>query len=332
MHFGIFDHVEKRGEDLGAVYRDRIRVAQAADRARFFCYHVAEHQGTPLSLAPSPNVLLAQLALVTTRLRLGALCYILPLYEPLRLANEICMLDQMSEGRLEVGIGRGVSPIEMGFYNLDATTSRSIFQENLEVMLEALTGDTLDFDGERQRFHDVPLVLFPKQRPHPPLWYPTSGMDSIPWLAKHQYNTVFQGSLNHVAEQVRRLRACSPDADPLAEAKVGKLLYVFIAETDAEAMSLAGPTYGRHLAHLNLLAKRQHTSQNLSRPETIAEALREGWAAVGSPEAVADQIAAIRDQTGCNYMVFNPLLADTSGDRGVAQVELFADQVIPRFS
>ena len=332
MEFGIFDHVERQGDDLGAIYRGRILVAQAADRAGFFCYHVAEHQGTPLSLTPSPNLLLAQLALATTRLRLGALCYILPLYDPLRLANEICMLDHMSGGRLEVGIGRGISQIEMGFYDVDAAASRELFQENLEILLKALTSDTLDHDGPRHHFHDVPIVLGPKQRPHPPLWYPTSGMDSIPWVGAQRYNTVFQGSASHVAEQVRRLRDSYPDAHALEQARYGKLLYVFIAETDDAAMSFAAPTYSRHLEHLYFLARRRGAPLGLPRPETISDALRDGWAAVGSPETVADQIAAIRGETGCNYFVFNPLLADTPTARGVAQIELFAEQVMPKLS
>lgn len=332
LTFGIFDHVEQHDGDLASHYADRVRVAQAADRAGFFCYHVAEHQGTPLSLTPSPNILLAQLAMATTRLRLGALCYILPLYDPLRLANEICMLDQMSGGRLEVGIGRGISPIEMGFYNLDATTSRARFEENLAIVLEVLTSTTLDFDGQQHHFHEVPVVLSPRQRPHPPLWYPTSGMDSIPWLAAHRYNTVFQGSSSHVAEQVRRYRDSFPDADELEHAKYGKLLYVFVADTDAEAMRFAEPTYRRHLDHLTLLTRQRKAPTGLPRPETVPDAVREGWAAVGAPETVAAQLAAIRQATGCNYFVFNPLLADTSGDRGVAQVELFGDQVLPKLS
>lgn len=332
MKFGIFDHVEKRGEDIEAVYRSRVLVAQAADRAGFFCYHLAEHQATPLSLTPSPNLLLAQLAMATSRLRLGALCYILPLYDPLRLANEICMLDQLSGGRLEVGIGRGVSSIEMGFYSLDAGVSKEMFQENLALLLEALTCETLDFDGIRHHYHQVPVVLHPKQRPYPPFWYPTSGLDSIPWLAERRYNTVFQGSTAHVAAQVKLLRECLADPGALERMMYGKHVYVFVADTDAEATRFASPTYGLHMEHLNFLAQQRNSSLGLRRPNSVAEAVHDGWAVMGSPETVADQLAAILEQTGCNYVVFNPMLADTSEDLAVAQVELFADQVMPKFA
>src|SRR5665213_3475245 len=127
MDFGIFDHVERHGTDLGRLYEDRLQLLEVADRTGFFCYHVAEHQGTPLSMAPSPGILLSAVAQRTEQIKFGPLCYILPLYEPLRLINEICMLDQMGGGRFQIGIGRGISPIEMGFLGVVPANARAIF-------------------------------------------------------------------------------------------------------------------------------------------------------------------------------------------------------------
>ena len=112
MEFGIFDHVDASGVPLQQFYDDRFRIVEAYDRAGFYCYHVAEHHATPLGMAPSPGVFLAAVAQRTKQLRFGPLVYTLPLYHPLRLTEEICMLDQMSGGRMQVGIGRGISPLE----------------------------------------------------------------------------------------------------------------------------------------------------------------------------------------------------------------------------
>lgn len=87
LAFGIFDHVERRGPDLAALYQGRFALAQAAEGFGFRGYHVAEHHATPLGMAPSPALFLAALAQRTTRLRLGPLVYLLPLYEPMRLAE-----------------------------------------------------------------------------------------------------------------------------------------------------------------------------------------------------------------------------------------------------
>jgi len=101
MQFGLFDWVERQDCVPSETYRGRIDLARLADDAGFAGYHVAEHHGTPLSLVPSPSVLLAAIAGATTRLRLGPLVYTLPLYDPLRLIEEVCMLDQLSDGRLD---------------------------------------------------------------------------------------------------------------------------------------------------------------------------------------------------------------------------------------
>ena len=113
MKFGVFDHMDRSGPDLGQLYQNRLALVEAYDRAGFYGYHVAEHHGTPLGLSPSPSVFLSAVAQRTERLRFGPMVYVLSTYHPLRILEEICMLDQLSGGRLEVGIGRGISPIEL---------------------------------------------------------------------------------------------------------------------------------------------------------------------------------------------------------------------------
>src|SRR3981189_1103836 len=112
LQFGIFDWIEASDLAPGKVYEHKLELAQAADRAGFHAYLMAEHQGTPLSINAQPSVLLSAMIQRTTRLRLGALTFCLPWYNPYRWYNEVCMLDQLSRGRLELGVGRGVSPIE----------------------------------------------------------------------------------------------------------------------------------------------------------------------------------------------------------------------------
>src|ERR1700719_4502410 len=107
MRFGIFDHVDDAGIPVARQFDERLRLAQLVDDAGFHSYHLAEHHGTELGRAPSPNLLLAAIARLTTRLRLGTLVSPLPLYEPLRLVEESCMLDQLSGGRLDLGVGKG---------------------------------------------------------------------------------------------------------------------------------------------------------------------------------------------------------------------------------
>src|ERR1700680_4717870 len=159
MKFGVFDHVDRGDLPLGEHYENRLKLIEAYDRLGIRTYHVAEHHATPVGMAPSPSVFLAAVAQRTRRLRFGPLVYTLSLHHPLRLVEEICMLDQMSGGRLEVGGGRGISPHEVAYYGVDPAKAQPMYIEALSVILAGLTHKTLSFAGEFYRFRDVPIEL-----------------------------------------------------------------------------------------------------------------------------------------------------------------------------
>src|SRR5579862_6390770 len=188
MKFGIFDHMDDAGIPHGELFAGRLRLAEAYDRAGFHGYHLAEHHGTPIGCAASPGIFLAALAQRTERLRFGPLVYLLPFYHPLRLIEEICMLDQMSRGRLEVGVGRGISPFEARYYGLDPDATRATYDETLKIVLAGLTRKTLTDDGPIHRFRDVPMTIEPYQKPHPPLWMGVQSAPSAENAARHGAN------------------------------------------------------------------------------------------------------------------------------------------------
>src|SRR5580700_11692986 len=145
MDFGIFDHLDRHGVPLPQFYEERLRLIELYDSAGFFSYHLAEHHSTPLGMAPSPSVFMAAIAQRTTRLRFGPMVYALPLYHPLRMIEEICMVDQMSRGRIEIGFGRGSSATEIEFYGQNPAESQSLYNEALELIIKGLTEPSLTF-------------------------------------------------------------------------------------------------------------------------------------------------------------------------------------------
>src|SRR5712675_2818108 len=173
VSFGVFDWIDRGTQTLSRLYEDRLQLVAAADEAGFFCYHLSEHHATPLGMAPSPALFLTAATQRTRRIRLGPLVYLLPLYDPLRLIEEVAMLDQLSGGRLELGVGRGVSPYELRNFGVDPENSRAMFDEALAVLLAGLTQERLSFAGAHYQYRDVPIELHPLQQPYPPLWYPT---------------------------------------------------------------------------------------------------------------------------------------------------------------
>ena len=161
MQIGLFDHVEHGKRPLATLFDERLAFAKAADEAGIYCLHVAEHHATPLNMVPVPGIYLGAVARATKRMRLGPLVYLLPLYSPLRLIEEICILDHLSHGRLEIGVGRGVSPFELKYHKIDHDESRAIFIDAFNCISAGLTTDTLNYSGKYYQYEDVPHCLGP---------------------------------------------------------------------------------------------------------------------------------------------------------------------------
>ena len=211
---------------------------------------------------------LAAVAQRTTRLRLGPLVYTLALYNPVRLAEEVCMLDALSGGRLELGVGRGISPIELRMLGVDPDEAPSMYAERLEILLRALTSERLDFQGDYHVLTDARMELRPVQRPHPPLWYGIGRRESAPRVAREGMNAVCNGPAEQVRAIIDAYRAAwaqegrAPEDLPL----LGRSHHLVIADTDAEALELARPAYGEWFASLDFLWKEYGTRVPLPLP------------------------------------------------------------------
>ena len=181
MKIGLFDHVEAADRPMATLFDERLTFVKAADEAGIYCLHVAEHHATPLNMVPVPGVYLAAVARATKRIRLGPLVYLLPLYSPLRLLEEIAMLDHLSYGRLEISVGRGVSPFELKYHKVEHDDSRDIFIDAFNCLSAGLVTDTLTYSGPHYTYENVPIALRPLQQPHPAFWYGSSNTIGATW-------------------------------------------------------------------------------------------------------------------------------------------------------
>src|SRR5262245_36298664 len=195
MKIGLFDHIEHGERPLAQLFDERLDFIKACDEAGFYCLQLAEHHATPLNMVPVPGVFLGAAARVTTRIRLGTLVYLLPLYSPLRLIEEIAMLDHLSHGRLEVGVGRGVSPFELKYHKIDHAQSRDIFNVAFSCLSAGLVSDQLTYNGPHYNFENVPIPLHPLQKPHPAFWYGSSSAEGSTWAGEQGLHFVTLGSM-----------------------------------------------------------------------------------------------------------------------------------------
>ena len=334
MRFGVFDHMDRSVPDLARQYEDRLVLAEAYDRGRFHAYHLAEHHGTPLGLAPSPSVFLAAVAQRTTRLRFGPLVYTLALYNPVRLVEEVCMLDALSGGRLELGVGRGISPIELRMLGVDPAEAQSMFAERLEILLRGLTSERLDFEGEHHVLHDVPMELRPVQRPHPPLWYGLGRRESAPRVARKGMNAVCNGPAADVRSITDAYRAAWADEGRAPEdlPLLGRSHHLVIADTDAEARDLVRPAYSAWFASLDFLWKAHGVRVPLPMPEDPDEALAAGICVAGSPSTVRAQLLDECERAGVNYLLGRFAFGGLPVEASLRSVELFEREVVPAFA
>src|SRR6266513_2827121 len=206
MEFGVFDHLDLGDRPHERFYRERLEIVEAYERAGFHTYHVAEHHLTPLGMAPSPSVFLAAVAQRTKRLRFGPMVYVAPLYHRLRLLEEICMLDQMSGGRLEVAFGRGALPAEVRFFDVDPGQTEKMHEETVGFILEALSEGEVTVTAETGK-RRLPLAIPPLQKPHPPLWYGVHSPEAAERAARRGMNVVGLDTVAELKPAFARFRA-----------------------------------------------------------------------------------------------------------------------------
>jgi alkanesulfonate monooxygenase SsuD/methylene tetrahydromethanopterin reductase-like flavin-dependent oxidoreductase (luciferase family) len=311
---------------------------------------VNEHHGTPYGLMNSPNLLVASIAQRTKRLKLLTYGNLLPIHEPLRLAEELAMLDCLSNGRLIAGVARG-APREYRVYNVSAAESRERFEECFEIMRRAWTEESFSFEGKFHAYKDVAIWPRPVQAPHPPVWVPVTGSkETIEWAASHdiaitpgvtRQGTAREDIVRHYAKsQAKFGRKVTPG-------HLNLMIDCYVADSKAQAIKEYGPYF---IYFWNTLIRYDHEAQDTQKGYYSASAhqyLRSGTTgtlasdkdrplgnamtmdslarqaegmAWGTPDEVATRIIDEADEAGAHTVL---LICN----RGALPQELFLNQI-----
>jgi len=345
MKFGLFDHVEYAGRPLATLFDERLTFAQAADKAGIYCLHVAEHHATPLNMVPVPGVYLGAVARATSRMRLGPLVYLLPLYSPLRLIEEISILDHLSHGRLEVGVGRGVSPFELKYHKIEHDQSRDIFIDAFDCIAAGLTTDRLTYAGPHFSYDDVPIALRPLQQPHPPFWYGSSNATGSTWAGERGLHFVTLGPTAFAKGNIEAYRAALAKRGAPAQpnpafpggAAIGVQRHIFVAESEADAKRFGKPAMEHHLANLNWLRTMHGVTgptsrMNVPRGATFEECVADGSVIAGTPDQVRREIERQAAELGFNYLLTYLFLGTMTLADALRSLALFSAEVMPKLA
>ena len=330
MKFGVlqfFSWPERRVE-LATVYARALDRILIMDRGGYDAVWLAEHHFSSFSVCPSVHMVGTLAAARTRRLRIGTAVSLAPLYHPLRLAEEVALLDQLSGGRVNWGAGRGFARVEFEAFGVPPEESASRFRETVEIVLRAWTEERLNFAGRHFRFDDVEVLPKPLQQPHPPVWLAASSEAAIEWAAARGFS-ILMDPHSSAAElgRKRRLYAARLAAAGFAEAgrDIPMARLVAIAEDAGKAAAVA-KSGALWIVNSYLGAQHRPVLQANFAPEDIDPVARYLDEVIlhGTPERVADEILRLEDEIGLAYLLCAPLSHES--------FMLLTERVLPRLA
>jgi natural product biosynthesis luciferase-like monooxygenase protein len=351
MKFGInfFPSFRKSDYSTADYFAQCLRLAERADRLGFNSIKTVEHYFYDYGgRSPNPVVLLAAVAARTHRIRLITGAVIPAFNNPVKLAAELAVLDNLSNGRLDVGFGRAFIPKEFDVFGVSMDDSRARFEEGIDIVRRLWTEDRVSYDGKFHRFRDVHLEPRPVQTPHPPIWTAAiQSIDSFIWAGRHGYNVMivpYVGGIEKVRGMVCAYRQAWRDAGhPPGQEQIQTSLHCYIAETRAMALEGVRPRVARYIdvfkEAVDSWAGHQaaqyagYAKMVESIAQTTLESMLAGHQAlIGTPDEVIEQIAYQVDAFGEIEPSMQINFGGIGEDEAARTLELFAKHVMPRFS
>ena len=245
MEFGIFALMSRQDLSRSAAetLHQGIEQIVAAEELGFQSVWLAEHHFSSYSVIPNPLHLAVTLAERTKKMIIGTAVLVVPFFQPLRLAEDIAMVDVLTGGRLRVGVGRGYQRYEFERYGLTVDDSRPLFEENMEILRLALSQETFSFKGRYFDITETALQLRPLQQPYPEMWVAVSTPETIGWAVQHEYALITSAGARPT-DHIRRVRRTYDEqlqaaGKPLDNAKFALQRYCYVTDDRPDALEAA---------------------------------------------------------------------------------------------
>jgi alkanesulfonate monooxygenase SsuD/methylene tetrahydromethanopterin reductase-like flavin-dependent oxidoreductase (luciferase family) len=316
----------QRRVDLATVYTRALERIEIMDRTGYDAVWLAEHHFSDFSVCPSVHMVGTLAAARTRRLRIGTGVSLAPFYHPLRLAEEVSLLDILSGGRVNWGAGRGFARIEFEAFGVPPQESASRFRETVEIVLRAWTDERLCFTGRHFRFDGIEVLPKPLQQPHPPVWMAASSDGAIDWAAGRGFSILMDPHSSAAEIGRKRLRyaeklAAAGFSEAGRDIPIARLVALGRNPREAAAVALSGAEW---IVNSYLGAQHRPVMQDKFTPEGVDPIRRYLDEVIlhGTPDAVADQLRRLRDEIGLDYLLCAPLSHES--------FLLLTDEVLPK--
>jgi len=362
LDFGIWDAIggfEMAQAPTAEVYARHIRLAQMMERLGYHSYWVIEHQNSPVGKVTSPSVFLTAIAANTSRLRFGAMIWQLPFHNPMQLAQEVAMLDQLSGGRVEFGSGIGVLEHEFIRWGMNFYERAAVSGEAMDVIVRAWTENEVTYEGKYWKFDEALPELKPFQKPYPPIWIGSHGKPSIEYAAKNGWNLAQNIDTDErVAGNIEYFHSlrkqCGHNGPPPG---IFLQRQVHVAETDEKAREEAE----QHLTAARAVTRGEGGPLDRTRVgrgsdasgfgherdrEVNVELMRvfressqsydfsieNGLALIGSPKTVINKLKEGQERVGYTLFTGNHSSGQMPFELAEKSIRLFGEEVIPAFA
>jgi alkanesulfonate monooxygenase SsuD/methylene tetrahydromethanopterin reductase-like flavin-dependent oxidoreductase (luciferase family) len=332
MKFGslqFFSWPERR-TPLQTVYGRALERVQLMDRTGYDAVWLAEHHFTGYSVCPSVHMMGVHVAAMTRNLRIGMAVSLAAFYHPLRLAEEVALLDVLSGARVNWGAGRGFDPVEFKAFGIPVEESGKRFHEAVEIVLAAWANDRLTWSGRYWKFEDVEVLPKPLQKPHPPVWLAAGSDGALMWAGKRGYSIMLgpHSTFKELAAH-RELYRGELEANGYSlsgrDLPVARFIAVADSDSAAEAIARKGVAWVAASYINSSKVTKLGKSQSVLSMDRTAQMERYLKSAVihGTPERVMAQIEQLREDVKLEYLMIAPL--------SQSSFIMFTEKVLPHF-
>ncbi len=319
-----------RSVPLHSVYETALERFSIMDRTGYDAVWLAEHHFSGFSVCPSVHMMGTMAAARTKRLRIGMAVSLAPFYNPLRLAEEVALLDVLSGGRVNWGAGRGFERGEFAAFGISGEESAPRFHETVEIVLKAWTNQHLTHQGRFFQYDHVEVLPKPVQAPHPPVWMAASSTPAIDWAAGQGHSILMDphSSRAELIQKRRHYTARLIEAGFEDKNRVIPMARLIAVDETAEkaravARRVAEWTIASYVGPKHSDNVRQGPARDFGGKDPVDHYLDDVMIH-GTPDSVADQIRAFGAEIGMTYLMAAPM----SG----RSFRLLTDEVLPRIA
>jgi len=337
MDFGIFNIMQQRqlSKSVKQVFDEAVEQTEIAEQLGYSRAWYAEHHFSNYSLCPSPLMMAAHMAGRTNTIRLGTAVVVAPLYTPARLLAEVGMVDNLSNGRLDLGIGMGYQQYEFDRFCATLENVRGFTGEMLELIHQGLTEQAFEFNGQYIQFPRSSISCKPIQTPTPPMWYAGGDPVHLAWIARHGHTLFVTGLLGGIS-RMKKTRdyfeeIAAKEGKPTRIA-VTRLAFVTKNKKDADHY-IDCALYQQRLA-VSLKARREKVVDNYVvqefpyDDEPSVEALRRNLP-VGDVDTCIEKMVRLVREINPVHIAIQPQVGDMDHQKAIESMRLWAEEVVP---